>query len=191
MSESNMETVEPVVTNPEAHWSDQAQQRLMRVRVIGMLMVFGGAVTFVIGNTLPGALSSFVANSGLTVLITGLIVFAATVRTHGLSPTQTFAPAGVVTPRMWFVLLWGAGIGVVVFLNIIDPSEAAEQILMLLVATPLMVSGGLWILRWLSGQARTAVAAKRGPANDAVGSLVDGHVGRSLGADQHHHRVCS
>jgi hypothetical protein len=162
MSESNMETVEPVVTDPESHWSDQAQQRLMRIRVIGLLMVFGGAVTFAIGNMLPGALSSFVANSGLTVLITGLIVFAATVRTHGLSPTQTFAPAGVVTPRMWFVLLWGAGIGVVVFLNIINPSEAAEQILMLLVATPLMVSGGLWILRWLSGQ-----LARQWPQNAA------------------------
>jgi RsiW-degrading membrane proteinase PrsW (M82 family) len=159
MSETNVETTQPADGTLEAqphgeapHWSDRAQQRLTQARVIGLLMVLSGAVAFIIGNTLPGALSSFVANGGLTLLITGGVIIAAAMRTHGISPAQTFAPAGVVAPRMWFVLLWGAGIGIVVFLNIIDPSEAAEQILMLLVATPLMVTGGLWILRWISGQ---------------------------------------
>ena len=96
-------------------------------------------------------------------------------------PTQPFAPAGVVTPRMWFVLLWGAGIGVVVFLNIIEPSEAAEQILMLLVATPLMVVRRPVDFALAQRAARAPVAAQRGPAGGAVGSLVDGACGPECG----------
>ncbi len=51
------------------------------------------------------------ANGGLTLLITGVVIIAAASHTRGLAPAQPFAPAGVVNPRMWFVLLWGAGIG--------------------------------------------------------------------------------
>jgi RsiW-degrading membrane proteinase PrsW (M82 family) len=153
MSETNVETNQPAEARPEVpHWSDRARQRLTQARVIGLFMMLGGMMAFISGSALPGALSSLVANGGLTVLITGAVIIAATTRTRDLSPTQSFAPAGVVAPRMWFVLLWGVGIGVVVFLNLIKPSETVEQILMLLVALPLMVVGGLWVLHWLSGQ---------------------------------------
>jgi RsiW-degrading membrane proteinase PrsW (M82 family) len=152
MSEINLETAEPVITPPETHWSDQAQHRLQQVRVIGLLMVLSGAGLFVIGSTLNRALTSFLANGGLTLFVTGLVVIAAARRTRSISPAQPFGPASVVNPRMWFILLWGAGIGLVVLLNAIEPSDTTEQILMLIVATPLMVVGGSWILRWLSGQ---------------------------------------
>jgi RsiW-degrading membrane proteinase PrsW (M82 family) len=159
MSEINVETTHPSDETPEAqphgeapHWSDRAQQRLLQARVIGLLMVLSGAVAFVIGSTLSGVLTSFLANGGLTLLVTGLVVITAAMRTHGISPDQSFAPASIVNPRMWFVLLWGAGIALVVMLNAVEPGATTEQILMLIVSTPLMVVGGLWILRWLSGQ---------------------------------------
>jgi RsiW-degrading membrane proteinase PrsW (M82 family) len=152
MSDVNLEAVEPVVAAPEARWSDRAQQRLQQVPVIGLLMVLSGAVLFVIGSTLNNLLTSFLANGGLTLFITGLVMIAAARRTRSLSPGQPFGPASIVSPRMWFVLLWGAGIVLVVLLNASEPSPAAEQLLMLIVAIPLMVVGGLWILRWLSGQ---------------------------------------
>lgn len=88
-------------------------------------------------------------------------------RTHGISPVQLFAPASIVNPRMWFVLLWGAGIGLVVMLNAIAPSETTEQILMLIVSTPLMVVGGLWVLRWLGGQ-----LSRQWPQDSATATLV-------------------
>jgi hypothetical protein len=152
MSESNTETVEAVRAVPETQWSDRAQQRLQQVRLIGLLMVLSGAILFVIGSSLSGVLSSFAANGGLTLLVTGLVVIAAVMRTHGMSPDQRFAPTSIVNPRMWFVLLWGAGVALVVVLNAIEPSPTTEQILMLIVATPLMVVGGLWLLRWIGGQ---------------------------------------
>ncbi len=159
MSEINIETTEPAHALLEAQshgeaprWSDRAQQRLRQARVVGLFMIVSGAGAFVMGNTLPGVLSSFLANGGLTLLVTGLVVSAAALRTRGISPAQLFAPASIVNPRMWFVLLWGAGIALVVMLNSAEPNETAEQILMLIVSTPLMVAGGLWILRWLGGQ---------------------------------------
>jgi len=166
MSEINVEANQPVEALPEAHWSDRAQQRLQQARFVGLLMVLGGAGMFVIGSTLSGLLTSFLANGGLTLLITGIVVIAAAMRTHGLSPAQKFGPAAVTNPRMWFVLLWGAGIGLVVMLNLVQPSATTEQILMLIIATPLMVVGGLWILRWISGQ-----LARQWPHNTAQLSL--------------------
>jgi RsiW-degrading membrane proteinase PrsW (M82 family) len=152
VSEINLETIEPVATTPEPRWSNRAQQRLHQVRLIGLVMILIGAVMFVIGSSLTSTLSSFASNGGLTLLVTGMVIIAAATHTGGLSPAQAFAPASVVNPRMWFVLLWGAGIVVVVLVNAIEPGPTTEQILMLMIATPLMVAGGLWILRWGGGQ---------------------------------------
>ncbi len=174
MSETNVEATQPAEARPEAqshgeapHWSDRAWQRLRQARIIGLLMVLSGAVAFVMGNTLSSMLSSLLANGGLTLLIAGLVVIAAAMRTHGISPAQLFAPASIVNPRMWFVLLWGAGIALVVMLNTAEPSETTEQILMLIVSTPLMVVGGLWILRWLGGQ-----LSRQWPQDLATATLV-------------------
>ena len=152
MSDINLESVEPVATAAEPQWPDRAHHRLHQVRLIGLAMILIGAIMFVIGSSLAGVISNFTANGGLTLLVTGMVIIAAAMRTHNMSPAQSFLPASVVNPRMWFVLLWGAGILLAILVNAIDPSPTTEQILMLIVATPLMVVGGLWILRWIGGQ---------------------------------------
>ncbi len=154
------ESAETPANSAAPQWSAHALRRLSRARLVGLLMVLSGAALFVVGSTVHNVFTSFLANGGLTLLLTGLVMIAAAMRTHGLSPAQPFGPAAVTNPRMWFVLLWGAGIGLTAILNFIDPTATTEQILMLIIATPLMVVGGLWILRWISGN-----LARQWPAN--------------------------
>jgi RsiW-degrading membrane proteinase PrsW (M82 family) len=136
----------------EAHWSDRAVQRLAQARFIGLLSVVSGAVLFAIGEGQSTIASNLLSSSGLTLLVAGLIVMAAAARTRGVAPDQSFAPRSVTSPRMWFVLAWGAGVAAAVFLLFLDPADIVEQLIMLALSLSLMLAGSVWVLRWLGGQ---------------------------------------
>ena len=149
--------------NSASEWSDRALRRLVWLRAGGLSMVVIGALAFVIGARQRGIGSSFIANGGLTLLVTGLVIIAAVVRTRRAHPNRPFTPRSIVSPRMWFVLTWMAGVGVAVVLLSTRGSATTEQIIMLMFATTLMVLGGFWLLHGLSGQ-----LARRWPSDPAA-----------------------
>ncbi len=142
----------PELPSVEAHWSERAAQRLRLMRIGGVLLTIAGALAFVIGTDRDAVWSSFLSNGGLTLLVTGVAVIVAVTRTQNARPDQSFRPGSIVAPRMWFVLLWLAGGGLAFMLLALDATDTTEQILMLAPALILMITGGLWLLRWLSGQ---------------------------------------
>ena len=135
-----------------SHWSDRAVQRLAQTRVLGVLAVAIGAVLFAAGEARSTITTNLMSSSGLTLLVVGLVIIAAAVRTRGIAPDQSFMPQPIMNPRMWFVLTWGAGIAVAVFLALLRPPEIVEQLIMLVLSVSLMAAGSVWALRWLSGQ---------------------------------------
>jgi RsiW-degrading membrane proteinase PrsW (M82 family) len=154
MSEMNVEESEVTesAAGGGAHWSDRAAQRLTQVRAIGLLAVVIGAVMFAVGEAQSTLVSGLLSSSGLTLLVAGLIVIVAVVRTRGLAPDQPFVPHPITNPRMWFVLMWGAGVAMAVFLLLLDTVDIVEQLIMLALSLSLMVAGSVWVLRWLGGQ---------------------------------------
>lgn len=136
----------------ETQWSDRAGQRLRLIRIGGVLLTIAGALAFVIGADRDTLWSSFLTNGGLTLLVTGVAAIIAATRTRSAQPERAFTPGSIVAPRMWFVLLWLAGGGLAFMLLAFDATDLTAQILMLLPALVLMVAGGFWLLRWLSGQ---------------------------------------
>ena len=60
-----------------------------------------------------------------------VVMIVAAARTRGIAPDQSFMPQPVMNPRMWFVLTWGAGIAVAVFLSLLRLPEVVEQLIML------------------------------------------------------------
>ena len=158
MSDLSVETSETSGSTGEANtagaalWSDRAVQRLTRARVIGLLAAAIGALSFVIGAAQNSVVSSLLSSSGLTLSVVGLIVFAAAVRTRSSQPDRSFAPQPITTPRMWFVLTWGAGVAVAVFLLALKLPAVVEQLIMLIFSVSLMLAGSVWAVRWLSGQ---------------------------------------
>jgi len=146
-----------------AHWSARALQRLTRARVIGLLAVVIGAVLFAAGEARSTLTNNLMSSSGLTLLVVGLVLIVAAARTRGLAPDQSFLPRPIMNPRMWFVLTWGAGIAVAVFLALLRLPEVVEQLIMLALSLSLMVAGSVWALRWLSGQ-----RVKLWPANSEL-----------------------
>jgi hypothetical protein len=125
---------------------------LTQARVIGVLAVVLGAVLFAVGEARSTITTNLLSSSGLTLLVVGLMMNVAAVRTRGSAPDQSFTPQPITQPRMWFVLTWGAGIAVAVFLSLLGLPEAVEQLIMLAFSLSLMVAGSVWALRWLSGQ---------------------------------------
>ncbi len=141
------------VTNEEAsHWSGQTMRRLRQARVIGVVTVVIGAALFALGETRSSMVSSLMSSGGGTLLVIGVIVFAAATRTRDSQPDRAFAPRPITSPRMWFVLTWGVGVGVAVSLSAIRLSDFAEQLIMLIFSVSLMSAGSIWAVRWLSGQ---------------------------------------
>ena len=134
------------------HWSDRAMRRLTQARVIGLLAAVVGAAMFAFGESWNTVVSGLVSSSGLTLLVAGLVVIAAAVRTRGVAPDQSFVPRSITNPRMWFVLTWGAGVAVAVLLLFFELEDIVEQLVMLVLSLSLMLAGSVWILRWLGGQ---------------------------------------
>ncbi|HTP09907.1 MAG TPA: PrsW family glutamic-type intramembrane protease, partial [Anaerolineae bacterium] len=151
------ETNEPASERPEvaaagAHWSDRTVQRLARGRVIGVLAVISGAILFAVGETHSTLTHNLMSSSGLSLLTIGVIMFVAVSRTRDLAPDRPFAPLPITNPRMWFVLLWGAGLAVSVILSLLDTADLVDQLIMLALSMGLMTAGCVWVVRWLSGQ---------------------------------------
>jgi RsiW-degrading membrane proteinase PrsW (M82 family) len=147
----------------EAPWSDQAVHRLLLARTLGLVLAIGGAAAFLFSADRSGLVIGFVENGGLTLLIVGLVTIAAAARTRGSAPARSFTPRPIVSARMWFMLLWLGGCGVAAVLLLANPSPTTEQVVMLILSTPLMVVGGLWLLNWQSGQ-----LVRRWPLDPAV-----------------------
>jgi len=147
----------------EAHWSDRAAQRLAQARVIGVLGVVIGAVLFAVGKAHSSLVSGLLSSSGLTLLTVGVVVLVAASLTRHSAPDRSFTPQPITTPRMWFVLLWGAGIAVSVILSLLDVAEVISQLIMLALSLGLMTAGSVWVVRWLSGR-----RAKLWPARSAL-----------------------
>ncbi len=133
-------------------WSAQALQRLTQARVIGWLAVVIGTALFAAGEARSTITNNLMSSSGLTLLVVGLVMVVAAARTRGIAPDQPFLPRPIVNPRMWFVLMWGAGIAVAVTLSFLRLPDIVEQLIMLALSLGLMVAGSVWALRWLSGQ---------------------------------------
>ncbi len=147
----------------EAQWPDRAVRRFAWLRSGGLVLAVAGALMFVVGAGLPGLAGNFSENGGLALLVTGLAVIVAAVRTRGADPNRAFAPGSIIMPRMWFILTWIAGCGVAAVLLVVGVTDTTEQIIMLIVSLLLMVVGGFWLLRWLSGQ-----VARRWPIDSAA-----------------------
>ncbi len=165
MSNTNVENPEPLESaaasetasgaqshGEASHWSDQALQRLGQARSLGFIAIVIGAALFLIGEGQSVTISNLVSSSGLTLLMAGLLVIVAVTYTHRITPDRSFGPRPITSPRMWFVMMWGAGIAVTVLLLSTSPADLVEQLLMLTLATLLMLAGSVWVLRWLSGQ---------------------------------------
>ncbi|CAG0936567.1 hypothetical protein TFLX_05448 [Thermoflexales bacterium] len=135
-----------------AHWSERAVRRLAQAQAGGFSAIVIGALLFAIGEGQNTIVSGLLSGSGLTLLMVGLLVIVAAAYTRRLAPDHSFAPQSITSPRMWFVLLWGAGLAVAVFLLSAEPTAIVEQLLMLTLASLLMLAGSVWILRWLGGQ---------------------------------------
>jgi RsiW-degrading membrane proteinase PrsW (M82 family) len=120
--------------------------------MIGLGAVVIGAVMFAVGEAQNTIVNSLLSSSGLTLLVAGLIVIVAAVRTRGIAPDQSFVPHPITNPRMWFVLAWGAGVAVAVILLFLRPADIVEQLIMLALSLSLMLAGSVWTMRWLGGQ---------------------------------------
>ncbi len=134
------------------HWSPRSTQRLTQARVIGLLAVVIGTILFTIGESRSTITNNLMSSSGLTLLVVGLVVIIAAARTRGMAPDQSFTPHPITNPRMWFVLIWGAGLAMAVFLSFLRLPDVVEQLIMLSFSLSLMAAGTVWALRWLSGQ---------------------------------------
>jgi RsiW-degrading membrane proteinase PrsW (M82 family) len=134
------------------HWSDRALQRLSLARAIGLLAVVIGAVLFAVGEAQNTTIHNLMSSTGLTLAVTGLLMVVAAARTRGIAPDQFFTPRPITSPRMWFVLTWGAGIAVAVLLMFLEPVDQVEQLIMLVFSLSLMAAGSVWVLHWLSGR---------------------------------------
>jgi RsiW-degrading membrane proteinase PrsW (M82 family) len=158
MNDLNTKTSETIGSTGEvgtagaAYWSDRAVRRLAQARVIGLLAAAIGALSFAIGEAQNSVVSSLMSSSGLALSVVGVIVFAAAVRTRGSRPDRSFTPQSITTPRMWFVLTWGAGIAVAALLLALKLPAVVEQLIMLIFSVSLMLAGSVWAVRWLSGQ---------------------------------------
>ncbi len=153
MSDLSVDTSETIGSGGEAaHWSDRAVLRLTQARVFGLLAAVIGAVLFAAGEARNTIVSGLMSSGGLTLLVVGLMVFAAAARTRGLTPDRSFTPQPITRPRMWFVLTWGVGVAVAVSLLALKLPTVVEQIIMLALSMSLMTVGSVWAVRWLSGQ---------------------------------------
>lgn len=141
-----------VAVTDEAHWSDRAVRRLTQARVLGLAAAIVGVILFAAGEAQSTIASSLMSSGGLTLLTAGFGVIVAAARTRGITPDQSFTPRSITNPRMWFVLTWGAGIAVAVFLLFIQLPDVVEQLTMLMLSLSLMLAGSVWVLRWLSAQ---------------------------------------
>jgi RsiW-degrading membrane proteinase PrsW (M82 family) len=151
------------IASGEARWSAGAVRRLTQAQLLGFVAIVVGAVLFAIGEGQRVTISGLVSSSGLTLLMAGMIVIVAAGYTHRIRPERSFEPRPITNPRMWFVLMWGAGLAVTVLLLSATPTEIAEQLLMLMLAALLMAAGCVWTVRWLTGQ-----RAKFWPAHPAI-----------------------
>jgi RsiW-degrading membrane proteinase PrsW (M82 family) len=125
---------------------------LAQARSIGALAAVIGAALYLAGEAQSTVVHGIMSSGGLTLLVTGLIVIVAAARTRGLTADRSFAPRPITSPRMWFVLMWGAGIAVSVVLSLLDMANVVSQLIMLALSLSLMLAGSVWLLRWLSGQ---------------------------------------
>src|SRR5512141_1244557 len=113
-----------------AHWSDRAVRRLTQAQVIGLLAVVIGAGSFVAGEAQSTYVGGLLSSGGLTLLVAGFSVIVGARRLRSVAPDQPFRPGSITSPRMWFVLTWGAGLAVAVLLSV-KFTGIAEQLIML------------------------------------------------------------
>ena len=135
-----------------AHWSDRTMRRLAQAQVSGVLTMLIGAVLFAVGETRSTLTHNLLSSSGLSLLTIGLIVIVAASRTRHIAPDRSFVPLPITNPRMWFVLLWGAGLAASAILSALDMADVVNQLIMLALSMALMAVGCLWAVRWLGGQ---------------------------------------
>ncbi len=134
-------------------WSSAARLRLLIALMAGIVLAAIGLLLFLGDTSYTSVSDVLMMLIGLYVIPLGLGLIAIAWRTHATSPDRVYEPSGIENPRKWFILSWLIGL-VASFIFIvrvvadIKPSYAVTMV----IASVLVLSGGLWCLRWFSGK---------------------------------------
>ncbi len=145
----------PVEASPvePPHWSNRARWSLIAAQVIGAIAVVSGAILIFNPTPLRSLSDVLRLGLGLTILPLGAGVVYLAYRTVHSAPDQLYQLKSIQTPRAWFFVIWGVGFLASLFLlggslSTIQPIWIVDTTL----AALLMISGGLWALRWVSNK---------------------------------------
>jgi RsiW-degrading membrane proteinase PrsW (M82 family) len=152
---SDMPVTPDVPAAPE--WSDRAKRYLSIALIVGGLITGVGLLLFLddsrmrsISSVLEGVLLMLF---GLYIMPLGISTIGVALRTRKAAPDQAYVPDTIENPRKWFVVMWLAGL---VASFVMKPQVASDikptYITSMLITSGLVISGGLWCLRWLSSK---------------------------------------
>ncbi len=134
-------------------WSSAARLRFLIVLVAGSMLAAIGLLLFLGDTRYTSVGDVLLMLIGLYVIPLGLGLIAVVWRTQSSSPDQVYVPSGIENPRKWFILSWLIGLVASFIVQVrvaadIKPSYAVTMVL----AAVLVLSGGLWCLRWFSSK---------------------------------------
>jgi RsiW-degrading membrane proteinase PrsW (M82 family) len=135
------------------HWSGRAKRWLSVAFIIGGLLTAIGLLLFLGNPRLRTANDVLLMLLGLYLIPLGVGILGVALRTQRASPEQVYELKTVENARKWFILMWLAGL---VASLVMKPLTTADlkptYAISTLITSLLVLSGGLWCLRWLSSK---------------------------------------
>ncbi len=134
-------------------WSSAARLRFLIVLVAGIVLAAIGLLLFLGDTRYTSVGDVLMMLIGLYVIPLGFGLIAVVWRTRSSSPDQAYVPSGIENPRKWFILSWLIGLlaSFVFQVRVVSDIKPSYAVTMVLAAV-LVLSGGLWCLRWFSSK---------------------------------------